>query len=197
MEHITEIPVERHPLKPFLPENGEVLMLGSFPPQLRRWSMHFFYPNFTNDMWRVMGIVFFSDPVHFVDVEHKTYKKELIEVFLLEKGIAMFDTASAVRRLADNTSDKDLEIVEPTIIELLLSELPQCRTIVTTGQKATDTFCERYSIRQPRIGEWKDVEINGKIFRLYRMPSTSRAYPLAIGKKAELYRGMFKEVGLL
>ena len=53
--------LERHPLKPFLPSNAKVLMLGSFPPQQKRWSMDFFYPNFQNDMWRIMGLLFFAD----------------------------------------------------------------------------------------------------------------------------------------
>ena len=39
------IPVERHPLQPFLPEGARLLMLGSFPPPRMRWSMDFFYPN--------------------------------------------------------------------------------------------------------------------------------------------------------
>lgn len=39
------IPVEEHPLEPFLPSNARLLMLGSFPPQKKRWSIDFFYPN--------------------------------------------------------------------------------------------------------------------------------------------------------
>ena len=31
--------IERHPLKPFLPENAKVLFLGSFPPPKKRWCM--------------------------------------------------------------------------------------------------------------------------------------------------------------
>ena len=45
--------LEQHPLEPFLPENAWLLMLGSFPPSKKRWSMDFFYPNFINDMWRI------------------------------------------------------------------------------------------------------------------------------------------------
>ena len=44
--------IEEHPLEPFLPANAKLLMLGSFPPQKKRWSMEFFYPNLQNDMWR-------------------------------------------------------------------------------------------------------------------------------------------------
>lgn len=56
-----DIEIEQHPLTPFLPENARLLMLGSFPPQKKRWSMDFFYPNLNNDMWRIFGILFFSE----------------------------------------------------------------------------------------------------------------------------------------
>ena len=35
-------PSEQHPLEPFLPAGARLLMLGSFPPQRKRWSMDFF-----------------------------------------------------------------------------------------------------------------------------------------------------------
>ena len=65
MEH-KDIPIEKHPLPPFLPDGARILMLGSFPPARKRWSMDFFYPNWINDMWRILGLVFFDDKEHFV-----------------------------------------------------------------------------------------------------------------------------------
>ena len=44
--------IERHPFEPFLPEGAVVLFLGSFPPQPKRWSMEFYYPNWLNDFWQ-------------------------------------------------------------------------------------------------------------------------------------------------
>lgn len=189
-------PIEQHPLTPFLPSNGKLLMLGSFPPQQKRWCIDFYYPNFSNDMWRVFGLIFFGDPLHFVDVQHKIYRKEEIVAFLLQKGIGIFDTASAVRRLQDNASDKFLEVVTPTDIEALLRQMPECKAIVTTGQKATDTLCERFNITQPTIGSFSEFVLNNKPLRLYRMPSTSRAYPLKLEKKAAFYQQMFEEIEL-
>ncbi len=49
--------IEQHPLEPFLPGNARLLMLGSFPPQKKRWSMEFYYPNWNNDMWRITGFL--------------------------------------------------------------------------------------------------------------------------------------------
>lgn len=60
---------ERHPLEPFVPEGAKILMLGSFPPKKERWSMEFFYPDFINDMWRIMGLVFFDDREHFIAMD--------------------------------------------------------------------------------------------------------------------------------
>lgn len=194
MEMNGEIPVEQHPLTPFLPQNGKLLMLGSFPPQKKRWAMEFYYPNFSNDMWRLFGVVFFDDALHFVDKPAKTYKKQEIIDFLNEKGIGLYDTACAVRRLQDNASDKFLEIVTPTDIESLLARMPECRAIVTTGQKATDTICLHFGIEQPKMGSSAKFILNGSEYCLYRMPSTSRAYPLALAKKAEAYKVMFDEV---
>ncbi|MBR1733287.1 MAG: uracil-DNA glycosylase family protein, partial [Alloprevotella sp.] len=125
--------IENHPLQPFLPSNARVLMLGSFPPPRVRWCMDFFYPNYINDMWRVMGHIFFADRLHFVDEAHRTFRLNLIVPFLEEKGIALYDTATSVRRLKDNASDKFLEITESTDIAALTSRLPQLQAIVTTG----------------------------------------------------------------
>lgn len=51
--------IHRHPLPPFTPPNACVMMLGSFPPPPERWAMPFYYPNYNNDMWRILGLVFF------------------------------------------------------------------------------------------------------------------------------------------
>lgn len=189
--------IESHPLTPFLPPRARLLMLGSFPPQQKRWCMDFYYPNFQNDMWRILGFIFFADKNHFVDPEAKTFRKDDIVDFLSSEGIAIFDAATSVRRLQDNASDKYLEIVEPTDIGLLLRHIPECRTIVTTGQKATDTLCERFALRQPAVGGFSAFATEGRDMRLYRMPSSSRAYPLALEKKAAFYRQMFRDIGIL
>ena len=186
--------IEQHPLEPFLPHNASILMLGSFPPQRKRWSMDFFYPNLQNDMWRIFGIIFFNDKEYFLTNDKKAFDKERLEEFLKQKGIALYDTASAVIRLQDNASDKFLEIVEPTDIELLLKQLPDCRSIITTGQKATDVICEYFSVKQPSIGNKTEISFHDRTLHLYRMPSSSRAYPLKLEKKSEIYRKAFNDL---
>ena len=191
------LPIEEHPLEPFLPANAKLLMLGSFPPQKKRWSMDFFYPNLQNDMWRIFGLLFFDDKEHFLLPGKKAFNKEYLIEFLTEKGIALYDTATSIRRLQDNASDKFLEVVEPTDIRLLLKQLPQCQAIVTTGQKATDIIRSQIEVDEPKVGESCPFTFEDRMMRLYRMPSSSRAYPMAIEKKATAYRFMLSELGLL
>ena len=192
----TKAPIETHPLSPFLPEGARILMLGSFPPKRERWSMEFFYPNWINDMWRIFGVIFFGDKDHFV-ASTKRFDRDKCADFAAERGIAMFDTATQVRRLKDNASDKFLEIVTPTDIAALLKEIPQCSTIVTTGQKATDVIVETYGCDEPEVGSFTKVIIDGRELRFWRMPSSSRAYPLPLEKKAEPYRKMYETEHIL
>lgn len=190
--------VEYHPLTPFLPENAKVLFLGSFPPQRKRWCMDFYYPNFINDHWRIEGQIFFGDKNHFVDLEAKRFKIDEIVAFCQEKGLAFFDTCTAIRRLQDNASDKFLEVVEPTDIPSLLQQLPHCKAIVTTGEKATETICASLGIPEiPKVNTSSILPLPSYIIyhpssiTLWRLPSSSRAYPLAFDKKVEAYRRMF------
>jgi G:T/U-mismatch repair DNA glycosylase len=193
--------VEYHPLRPFLPENARLLFLGSFPPQRKRWSMDFFYPNFINDHWRIEGQVFFGDRNHFVDQDAKRFLLDNIVDFCREKGLAFYDTSTAVRRLQDNASDKFLEVVEPTDIPALLSQLPHLRAIVTTGEKATETICASLGIPTiPKVNTFVTTPLairrgaGGEALLLYRLPSSSRAYPLSFDKKVEAYRQMFQQI---
>ncbi len=188
-------PVERHPFEPFLPQGCRLLMLGSFPPAPKRWAMKFYYPNFTNDMWRIFGLCFFADKMHFVDAANRTFRLDDIVPFLVSTGIGMYDTACAVRRLKNTASDKDLEVVEPTDLMAMVRSLPRLTDIVTTGQKATDVLCSCFRIEsQPSVGASVEFAFEGRTLRLWRMPSSSRAYPMRTERKAEYYDVMFRTV---
>lgn len=188
------IPVERHPLEPFLPPNARLLMLGSFPPPKKRWCMDFFYPNFSNQMWSIFGEVFFDDSQRLVDAESLTFRLPDIRMLLTTHGIAIYDTATAVRRLSGNASDKDLHIVEKTDIAAMLKCIPQCHDMVCTGQKSFSVLTEDYGIAVPKMGGYNEFAINGRPMRLWRMPSSSRAYPMPLKEKATYYRRMMQTV---
>lgn len=212
--------IESHPLEPFLPENAKVLFLGSFPPPKARWSMEFFYPNWINDFWRIQGLIHYGDKGYFEKTSNtnegglenaqktiKAFDKERIVAFCNEKGIALFDTARKVCRLKGNADDNFLEIVERTDVLELLEGMPECRTIVTTGGKASEelqAYLEEkgMKVKIPKVGECSSLQLppNGEGSEClhrdnllwWRMPSSSRAYPMKLEKKAEYYRRLFE-----
>lgn len=182
---------ESHPLKPFLPQNAKVLMLGSFPPPRKRWCMDFYYPNFTNDMWRILSYVFYGVKEHFIVAGEKTFNLPVIVDFLNEKGIAIFDTATEVVRLQNNASDKFLQVERETDLSAMVGQLPECRAIVSTGQKSAEIVAGQLGTEVPKVGHWVPLDLAGRKLRFYRMPSSSRAYPLSVEKKAAYYKEVF------
>jgi len=191
------IPVERHPLQPFLSPNARLLMLGSFPPPRKRWCMDFFYPNRTNQMWEIFGLVFLGDSQRLVDAPNKTFRLEEIKALLEKKGVAIYDTASSVRRLSGNASDKDLQIVDKTDIAALLAQIPRCHDIVCTGQKSFSVLTEEYGVPIPAMGTHNEFMLADRQMRLWRMPSSSRAYPMKLEEKTTYYRKMMKTIGVI
>ncbi len=188
---------ERHPLQPFLPADARLLMLGSFPPQRIRWSMEFFYPNLQNDMWRIVGYLATGDKSHFLQPDGRRFDRERIEAFCCERGIALYDTAEEVVRLKNNASDNFLQVVRPTDLAALLSRIPSCRTIVATGRKAAETLQPTTGCAALPVGGFVETVYAGRPLKIWRMPSSSRAYPRSVEWKAEYYRKVFLSVGIL
>lgn len=189
--------IETHPWAPFIPAEARVLIMGTFPPGAHRWAMDFYYPNRTNDFWRIMGLIFEGDADAFYDRATRNYRLDEIKELLTAKGIALSDTAHEVRRLKGNASDKFLEIVEPVELSPLLAAMPSLRAIATTGEKAAQTLADITCTQPPAIGSsvGYDSAWHGEI-QLWRLPSTSRAYPLALEKKAEYYHRFFAAAGI-
>lgn len=188
--------LETHPFPPYLPTGAKVLVMGTFPPKPERWSMEFYYPNRINDFWRVMGLVFHGDAARYLD-PGKGFRLDDIKAMLDRRGIALHDTGRQVRRLRDNASDKYLEIVTPVDLDALLERLPQCRTIATTGQKAAEVIAQITGTPVPKMGQVVQAEYKGRSLSIARMPSTSRAYPLPLAKKAQHYAALMRTAGIL
>lgn len=159
--------------------------------------MEFYYPNFINDMWRVMGLVFFADKDRLVDTAHRTFRLDDIRQLLTEQGIALSDTGGEVERLRGNASDKYLSITRPFDLPGLLARIPLCTDLATTGEKAAGVVAMLTSSEIPKVGEYVDVSVampggGCRLLRHWRMPSTSRAYPLPLSRKAEIYARLLK-----
>ena len=200
--------------------------------------MPFYYPNWINDFWRILGLVFFDDKDHFCVPGEKRFDEAAIRAFCAARGLAFYDTACEVRRLKDNASDAFLEVVTPTDVAALLRQIPRCHTLVTTGQKATEIVAVSFGCPVPPVGSFVDIVMPdpdrashapasatpgpdpaapgpapatpgaapvtpgaapvmpgcdraSHTLRFWRMPSTSRAYPLPLARKASAYQRLF------
>ncbi len=195
---MTTANVETHPLSPFIPQQAKLLMLGSFPPPQKRWKMNFYYPNLQNDMWRIFGLVFFGDKYYFFQ-DKVTFNLTLIKSFLQQQGIAISDTCYQIRRLQNNASDKFLELITPVNLITLLTKMPKCQYIMTTGDKATSILMQLMPVGTvtPAIGHSSTALLHGRQLILNRLPSSSRAYPLALERKAQIYHDYFQTIGLI
>lgn len=197
-----ETPQENHPLEPFLPRGARLLMCGTFPPQKNRWSMNFYYPNFINDMWRIFGLIYFGSKDALVDEQGRTFKVEEIKALLIKHEIALSDTGKEVTRTKDNASDKWLRIDKPIDLAATLAEIPDCVAVATTGEKAASVVAELTGTSVPKVGEWCECKVTmpdgtERSFRHWRMPSSSRAYPMKLESKVEFYRKMLEACGLV
>ena len=120
-------------------------------------------------------------------------------MFCTDAGLAFYDTASEVRRLKDNASDAFLEVVTPTDILGLLTRIPHCKTLVTTGEKASQIVAQSFCCDVPPVGGHTVIPSQPSVIpseakesiTFWRMPSTSRAFPMKLEKKAEAYRQLF------
>ncbi len=196
MSHLN-INIEKHPWDPFIPNDAKILILGTFPPKSNRWSMEFYYPNYINDFWRIMGLNFYNNKNYFLSDMSRQFNLEKIKHFLHKNGIALGDSALEVKRLKDNASDKYLEIITPLPLSNTLEDLPKCQAIVSTGEKAAQIIAQLTDTPIPNMGSYIKTSIHEKEIKIFRMPSTSRAYPLSIEKKAEFYKNMFSNIGIL
>lgn len=199
-----ELEIESHPWQPFIPDGAKVLIMGTFPPQAKRWSMDFYYPNRTNDFWKICGLLFLGDKDALLSDDRKTYDIDKIRALMTEKRIALNDTVRKARRLKGNASDKFLEVIEPVPLFELLSEMPGCHAVATTGEKAAGIVAALTGTDIPRMGEMTlatvpppDASESPGQLEIWRMPSTSRAYPLAVERKAEYYATLFRHLGIL
>lgn len=184
--------IEAHPLEPFLPEGATLLMLGAFPPPGKRWAMPFYYPNFINDMWRIFGLVYFGDKEALTDTGRRTFRLDAIRELLIEKGIALSDTAQQAVRTRGNAADKYLKVEKQVDLEALLGALPELTEVVTTGKLASGVVADLTGTEIPAMGEYAECSLvdsagHKRHFRHWRMPSSSRAYPMSLAEKAACY----------
>lgn len=127
----------------------------------------------------------------------KTFDKDKIVKMCCEIGLALTDTGEEVVRAKGNASDAHLNVVKPRDFIVLLERLPLCHDIVLTGEKAVETLGSTVGFKNISVGDYVVTDFFGQEIRIWRMPSSSRAYPRPIEWKAAYYKRVLDEVGII
>lgn len=206
-------PIEAHPFGVFAFPDTQVLMMGTLPPTPDKWGMAFHYPNFYNDMWRIMGQVFFGDTAYFRAGQDKRFDADKIKAFLRAANIGECPTVKTAIRERGNASDAHLTVVERVDLRAVLADLPKVRWLLLTGGKACEVLfdvihAERTDPTSPdfdpaakplkplKTNQHITIDLFGRKLGIWRLPSSSRAYPLSLDKKVAAYRAAFEHAGL-
>ncbi|KAG5470003.1 hypothetical protein LSCM4_02691 [Leishmania orientalis] len=150
----TPVVDEDHPIGPVVHAECRVLLCGTFPPVKK--SIHFYYPNANNDMWKVLGQVFCDDAYAFYTpaactsslpsapskpLGSRAATRALDEARILRfadsQAVGFFDVCRRVRRHRGNSADDNIEALERTdVVRDVLSHTPHCTGIIATGTLA-------------------------------------------------------------
>lgn len=150
--------------------------------------MDFYYPNRQNDMWRIWAYIATGHKDAFMLPDGKTFDKVRIVDFCRSTGLALTDTGEEVVRERGNASDAHLKVMKARDFGQLLAQLPLCHDIALTGEKAVDTLRGALGFGKIEVGDYIATTHFGRHLRIWRMPSSSRAFPRSIEWKAAYYR---------
>lgn len=156
-----------HPFEPIVNENSRILILGSFP-SIKSFEEQFYYAHPRNQFWPIMerlfGVILLSNKAR--------------RAFVLEKGIAMWDTYGSLTRADNNSSDSNLTNLVPNDFETFFKKYPQIRDIFFTGRKAESGYLKHF----------KHLKIKTTC-----LPSTSPAYAAMKREEKEKLYAIIKE----
>ena len=112
------------------------------------------------------GWYFYNNKNQFLDNTLKRFCIDKIQKFLDKNDIAIGDSALVVNRLADNASDKYLNIITPLPLLDTLKRIPNCQAVISTGEKAAQIIAKQTNTIIPSIGSFTQASIHGKEIKI-------------------------------
>ena len=197
MNKTSEQMLEIHPWNWYGAPTSRTLIVGTFPPTKKNWSFDFFYPNKRNLFWKIIANI---RDIHF-EFESGAPAVEERKKALDELGITITDMGQSISRIAGNSLDENLNIIQFMDIFKILETYPLIDTIIFTsssGKVSAVRWFEQYSktkginiklktTPKPTISY---VEWNGKPIQLVVLfsPSARAANRIAFSELCSLYR---------
>jgi len=166
--------IEKHPFEPFVPEQSEILILGSFPGKESTQTSRaddWFYGANRNQFWKIVELVYSKE------LNNKASKQELFKVL----KIAITDIITSCERKDNKNSDKNLFNKKYNGEIEKIIDRHQIQKILFTSKTVYLEFLENFS--KP-----KNVE-------LFILPSPSPIYRrLNLQDKTEEYKKHFPKL---
>ena len=124
----------KHPFKPIIFEDSEILILGTFP-SIKSFENEFYYSHIRNQFWKILSIIFNENE------PENTHEKIN---FLKKHKIALWDSICECVREKGNSRDDNLKNIKPCPIEELLKQYPNIKKIAVTSKLAEKTIKKHF-----------------------------------------------------
>lgn len=107
----------------------KALIIGSFPPPRKKWSMEFFYPNKQNNFWPVLAGVAGIELKSFEGTSAVEERKVIME----KLNIGIEDMGKTILRKNDSALDANIRITSNYDILGILSRYKNIKVFITAG----------------------------------------------------------------
>jgi len=153
--------MQKHPFKPIVFKDSEILILGSFP-SIKSFENSFYYAHPKNQFWKILS------HISGYPINNKDQKIWLLK----ELKLALWDVVASCSR--QNSLDSNLKNIVPNDIRSFLKEHQSIKKIAFTSKLAQKIFNK----------EFKDITLEQ-----FYLPSPSPAYAaMSFEEKCKIYK---------
>ena len=193
---INEYKEETHPWEPFIPNNSNKLILGTFPTaEINRGAYEFFYPNPNNDFWRVLFEVAGKKLDDYKKDDPIVIRKQILEALKLGIG----DIGKKILRQKESSKDDNLFPIEYTDIFSILETHSTIKKIIITSSSGGNSvlswfhhYCVlngiNFKIPKDKLPIRTTLVFKNREIKIEIISSPSRLSPIKGDKLFEMYR---------
>jgi hypoxanthine-DNA glycosylase len=126
----TNMNIENHSFGNYIPENAEILFIGTFPTHSRNRDFEFFYPNSNNIFWKIISQLLNHDFQYRLGDDAVNERKQIAS----KNRLAFTDMLAKAIREKDNSGDEQLIKIELTNVLAILKSCPTIHRIILTSR---------------------------------------------------------------